>query len=107
LQSAGQYLLKILNAAGAPVGNLWFAASVQYGLPIAYVYNVEIDRAHRRLGYAVEALRALEETARSKAWAGLALHVFGHNAAARSLYAKLDYEPTNLNLFKPIADMPG
>jgi ribosomal protein S18 acetylase RimI-like enzyme len=107
LLSAGQYLFKILNTAGMPVGTLWFAASVQYGLPVAYVYNIEIDSAHRRLGYAVEALRTLEEIARSKAWAGLALHVFGHNAAARALYVKSGYEPTNLNLFKPIVDRPA
>jgi ribosomal protein S18 acetylase RimI-like enzyme len=105
LQSAGQHLFKILNAAGEPVGDLWFAAGVQYGLPIAYVYNVAIDSAHRRLGYAGQALTALEEIARSKAWAGVALHVFGHNAAARSLYAKLGYIPTNLNLFKPVVDL--
>ncbi len=34
---------------------------------------------------------------------GIALHVFGHNAAGRALYDQLGFRPTNISLFKPIA----
>jgi ribosomal protein S18 acetylase RimI-like enzyme len=30
------------------------------------------------------------------------LHVFGHNTAARPLYVKLGYEPTNIVMAKPL-----
>jgi hypothetical protein len=33
---------------------------------------------------------------------GVGLHVFGHNAGARALYEALGYQPTNINMFKPL-----
>jgi len=48
------------------------------------------------------ALRALEQEVARLGLTGIALHVFGHNTQAQSLYRKLGYETTNINLFKPI-----
>jgi len=106
LASAGNHLFKILATSGDSVGDLWFAEAMKFGQPIAYVYNVEIAPEHRRKGYAYQALQALEQEIRGLGLQGVALHVFGHNQAARALYAKLGYEPTNINLFKrlPAAD---
>ena len=102
LASTGNHLFKILADSGEMVGDLWFAEAMKFGLSIAYVYNVEIAEQHRRKGYAHQALQALEREVGALGLHGVALHVFGHNHAARALYAKLGYEPTNINLFKHV-----
>lgn len=102
LASAGNYLFRILAPSGEAVGDLWFAVRTKFGLPIAYVYNVEIAQQHRRRGHAYQAFLALEREVQALTLHGVALHVFGHNHAARALYTKLGYEPTNINLFKHV-----
>lgn len=102
LASTGNHLFKILAPSAEAVGELWFAEAMKFGLSIAYVYNVEIAEQHRRRGYAHQAFQALEQEVQGLGLHGVALHVFGHNHAARALYAKLGYEPTNINLFKHV-----
>jgi len=97
------FLYAILDADGAQVGVLWFAIQERGDGRVAYVYDVEIAPEHRRRGHATRAFRALEGEARRLGLAGIALHVFGHNHAAQAFYARLGYEPTNLNLYKPVA----
>ncbi len=84
------------------VGTLWVAVQDRAGKRVAYVYDVVIRPEHQRKGHATRALRALEDEVRSLGLAGIALHVFGHNAAAHALYVKLGYRPTNINMYKPI-----
>ena len=43
---------------------------------------------------------ALEEFLRARGIKSINLHVFGHNTVAISLYEKLGYRPTNMNLRK-------
>ncbi len=100
LASDGNHLFTIEDDAGQAVGTLWFAMQARFGLPIAYVYNVEIAPAYRRRGHARRAFDALEAEVSTLGLHGVALHVFGHNTAARALYESLGYEPTNINLFK-------
>ena len=45
---------------------------------------------------------AVETRVRELGLGAIALHVFGHNAPARALYASLGYEPTNLHLLKKL-----
>lgn len=96
------HLYAILDDAGELVGTLWFAAQDRGDSRIAYVYDVEVLPEHRRQGHARRAFEALEGEASRLGLAGIALHVFGHNHAAQALYAALGYEPTNINLYKPI-----
>jgi len=102
LASTGNHLFKIVAPYGESVGDLWFAVRTKFGLPIAYVYNVEIASPHRRKGYAYQAFQALEQEVKALGLHGIALHVFGHNHPAQELYARLGYEPTNINLFKHV-----
>lgn len=96
------HLFSIADDTHAVVGMLWFAAMDRAGRRIAYVYNVSIDAGHRRQGHATRAFEALEHEVRRLGLSGIALHVFGHNLCAQALYAKLGYQPTNINLFKPV-----
>ena len=102
LESKGNHLFSVLAPSGEPVGTLWFAESAKFGLPIAYVFNIVVAPEHRRKGHANRAFQALEHEVKAMGLHGVALHVFGSNHAARELYAKLGYEPTNINLFKHV-----
>jgi ribosomal protein S18 acetylase RimI-like enzyme len=102
LATSGNHLFTIRNPQKRNVGSIWFAIQDRGGTQIAYVYDIVIKEEHRRQGHAKRAFIALEEKVKSLRLSGIALHVFGHNAAAQALYAKLGYHPTNINLFKAI-----
>jgi ribosomal protein S18 acetylase RimI-like enzyme len=93
----------IVDAAGRPVGTLWFAVKDRAKKRVAYVYDIVIAPAHRRQGHAFRAFQALEREVARLGLDGVALHVFGHNHAAHALYLKLGYGATNINMFKPVA----
>ena len=68
----------------------------------AFIFNIEIDEPFRRHGYATRAMNKLEDHARGLGLESIRLHVFGHNTAARPLYEKLGYIPTNINMAKKL-----
>lgn len=102
LSTPDNFLYTIEDSDGNPVGVLWFAVQTRFNARVAYVYDVEIWPHQRRKGHAYRAFGALEQEVRRLGLSGIALHVFGHNAEAQSLYAKLGFRPTNINLFKPV-----
>lgn len=110
LQTPDNWLFDILADAGpapdTPVGMVWMARQSRGGQPVAYVYDVLIHADHQRQGHARRAFQALEQEAAARGMAGIALHVFGHNLAARALYEQLGFGVTNLNLYKPIGPSP-
>jgi ribosomal protein S18 acetylase RimI-like enzyme len=84
---------------GEAVGMLWVHL-IRTPAPHAFIYNIEIYPQFRRHGYAMQAMRRLEDEARRLGAESIRLHVFGHNTAARPLYEKLGYVPTNINMTK-------
>ena len=86
-----------------PVGTLWFAVKHSQGTRTAYVFDVNIFPEHQRKGHAFRAFQWLEREAVALNLSGISLHVFGHNRAAQALYAKLGFEPTNINLIKRVS----
>ena len=101
LATPGQFFVHVHDAAtGGRVGTLWWAEARKGGAMQAWVYNLTIDEAARRRGYARAALRELEDVARGHGLQHLGLHVFGHNHAARRLYESLGFEPASLTLRK-------
>ena len=103
LATENNHLLTIVDQSDQPVGSLWFGEGQRVGYKVAFVFDLIVKPEYRRLGHARRALLALEMEAAKRGLAGIALHVFGHNADGRALYAKLGYAPTNINLYKPIA----
>ena len=79
-------------------GDLPFAADIGEIGPI----GEHEAKSDQRKGHAARALRALEGEMRALGLSGIALHVFGQNAAAHALYVQLGYLPTNINMFKAI-----
>ncbi len=98
------YLYEIEDVAlGAKVGMIWLARILQGAKPIMFIYDFRVDEAYRRKGYGEQALRAAEERAKALGFDRIALHVFGHNHAARALYEKMGYEITNISMSKNLA----
>ena len=103
LATPDNHLFMIVDANNVAVGMLWFAVQPKFEARVAYVYDIEVLPERRREGHAHRAFVALEDEARKLSLSGIALHVFGHNQAARALYASLGFEPTNISLFKTVA----
>lgn len=93
-------------AGDVDVGMIWIAAQQRAGKRIAYVYEISVKPDHQRRGHATRAFLALEELVRTLGLSGIALHVFGHNAAAHALYVRLGYQPTNISMFKSVEGRP-
>jgi RimJ/RimL family protein N-acetyltransferase len=103
LATPGQYLFAIYDETlGEKVGLIWFALNNKRQPPSAFIYDFLIDEAYRRQGYGRLALCALEDKAREMGIGTIALHVFGHNHAARTLYEKAGYEVTDLHMAKKV-----
>ena len=102
LQTPDNYLFTIVDSSALAVGMLWFTVKTKFNARIAFVFDVSVKPERQREGHAMRAFYDLEEEVQRLGLSGIALHVFGHNAGARALYAKLGYEPTNLSLFKSL-----
>ncbi len=87
-------------ASEAQVGSLWVGLSERSGLREAFVYDIHVHEGRRRQGHARLALTSFEGLAAELGVHSIGLHVFGHNAAARALYASLGFGVTSLNLQK-------
>ena len=102
IAAPGHSLFNVMDEEGRKVGSLWMARQRHGADPVAYVYDIVIDRAHRRQGHARRVFAALEDKARESGLAGVVLHVFGHNGEARALYEKLGFTPTSIHMFKRV-----
>ncbi|CAN5384056.1 hypothetical protein BH09ACT6_BH09ACT6_19100 [soil metagenome] len=72
---------------GEPVGTLWLGTE----RPMAFVYDVVVDEAHRRCGYGGALMRAGALWSRDRGAHALGLNVFGYNHGAKALYDQLGY----------------
>jgi ribosomal protein S18 acetylase RimI-like enzyme len=86
--------------SGNKVGILWVYYDPQDRRKQAFIYDLEVDEAYRRQGYASQALLALEDHLRRLGVQKIGLHVFGFNTEAQALYCKLGYEITNIQMAK-------
>jgi ribosomal protein S18 acetylase RimI-like enzyme len=103
LDTPDNFLFEILDHKNGPtVGYFWYKLERKYGACSAYVYDLEVRPEHRRQGHAWRALKALELLAAEAGATSIGLNVFANNAAARALYRKLGYRPTNINMSRPL-----
>jgi RimJ/RimL family protein N-acetyltransferase len=106
LRSSHQHLFTI-ELEGMPVGRLWLSTDPGISGGAGFIYDLFVDEAARRKGVATQAMMLLEQTAHELGLTDLALHVFGYNLAARSLYEKLGYQVTNINMQKSLGPKPS
>jgi GNAT superfamily N-acetyltransferase len=113
LATPDQHLFSLLDAEqGIQVGSLWVGVRREGGQPLAALYDLLILPPFRRQGYGFQALFALEEWVRARGLLAIALHVFGHNHAARALYQKAGYrvqedQGSNVTMIKWLGGLPG
>lgn len=61
LSSEGQHLFTVVSReTSAPVGMVWFALRQKGAKRSAYIYDIQVDAAHRGKGYGAEARRLYE-----------------------------------------------
>jgi ribosomal protein S18 acetylase RimI-like enzyme len=72
------------------------------GQTFAFIYDIIIFEEYRRRGYGEATMLAVEEKVREQGLNSIALHVFGHNHAAKTLYEKIGYEITDINMMKKV-----
>ncbi len=102
MRTPGHLFWNIVDEAVGPVGVLWVFVDEQTHR--AYIYDIEIDAAHRRHGYGEQALSALEERMRSQGVMRIALNVFGDNDVAMRLYQRVGYRTLATMMQKELAE---
>lgn len=103
LATPNHYLFEIkASEAGPTVGTIWFAVTQQNGMPVAFVYDVEIAAEWQRQGHAERAFKALEPLVKELGLSRIGLHVFSNNPGAQALYAKLGYAVVSVNMAKQL-----
>lgn len=99
LETAGQTLWSVQNAAGQHVGMLWVGPRA--GAPDAlWIWDIEMEPEARGRGYGQAALEALDAWAREHGYTRIGLHVFGPNDVARRLYERTGYAITDVMMEK-------
>jgi len=88
------------DASGEQVGYLW--CHLEPGKKWAFIYDIFIHELYRGQGYGSSALTQLEQLLRARGIERLALHVFGDNPRAQSLYQKLGYWITGISMQKEL-----
>ncbi len=91
LATPGHYVFRLVEEA--PVGYLWVQLRPDDATPSAYIYDIEIEEAHRDRGLGREALQVLEEWCRRQGVERLELAVVAANARAVHLYESLGFTP--------------
>lgn len=95
--------LYTIELEGEPVGQLWLSTDPKLGRATGFIYDLFVVEPLRRRGIATQAMLQLEKLALQLGVKTLALHVFGHNAAARALYEELGYSVTDVNMAKSLS----
>jgi RimJ/RimL family protein N-acetyltransferase len=102
-QTPGHEFRAIVTESQEPVGVIWLAPQREIGSGAAFIFDIVINEDRRGRGYGRAAMEALEPLARSLGYDKIRLHVFGHNAVARNLYASVGYSETDLMMEKRLA----
>jgi len=89
-------LLSVLEHEGTRVGTLWLGERDGS----AFVYDVEVDVAHRGKGHGRTLMLLAEEQAVAAGRSRIALNVFAGNTPAERLYESLGYETIQYHLSK-------
>lgn len=92
----------VVEADTERVGVLWVAQREVGARQVLFIYDIEIDEAHRGRGYGRSAMLLAEQEARLRGLNRVELNVFGGNAVARALYRSLGYVETSAQMAKDL-----
>lgn len=100
--AAGHLVWDVVDQDDTVVGYLWIGP-FEPDSTAWWVFDVEIDDAHRRGGHARRALEAGERAAADHGATSIGLNAFGYNTGAQELYASLGYGVTATQMRKALA----
>lgn len=100
-RTAGTWLLTVCDPEGARVGVLWLGRDGDRP-NVAFVFDIEIDQAHRGRGLGRATMIAAEGVVRAAGYTEIGLNVFGFNEGARRLYDSLGYRVVSTQMTKVI-----
>jgi ribosomal protein S18 acetylase RimI-like enzyme len=102
--TAGMLFLRAELPDGSYVGVLWLGLTHPRGTPdCAFIYDIEVDAAHRGAGYGRALLAAAEDAVRARGVGAVELNVFGDNARAIRLYETSGYRVVTQQMRKSLA----
>ena len=102
-ETANQYFFIVREeGTGEEVGAVWVAMSEQAREKEAFVYYIEMLEGSRGKGFGGLTLMAVEKKARELGASKISLHAFWHNQRAISLYRRIGYAVTSVNMSKRI-----
>jgi ribosomal protein S18 acetylase RimI-like enzyme len=102
-ETANQHFFTVREeGAGEEVGAVWFAIIEQTKEKEAFVYYIETLEGSRGKGFGGLTLMAVEKKARELGASKISLHAFWHNQRAISLYKRVGYAVTSVNMSKRI-----
>ncbi|AOK32429.1 MULTISPECIES: GNAT family N-acetyltransferase [Burkholderia] len=84
------------------LGYLWYGTASEGPHRSLFIYDLEIDPAYRRQGWATRVLQMLEDDARRLRVTEIGLSVFNHNSAALALYRALGFTAMTTTFVKSI-----
>lgn len=90
------------EGTGKEVGAVWLAIFEQTKGKEAFVYYIEILEGSRGKGFGGLPLMAVEKKARELGASNISLHAFWHNQRIVSLYKRVGYAVTSINMSKRI-----
>jgi len=90
------------EGTGKEVGAIWLAIIEQTMEKEAFVYYIEMLEGSRGKGFGGLTLMAVEKKARELGASKISLHAFWHNQRAISLYKRIGYAVTSVNMAKRI-----
>lgn len=83
------------------LGSIWCARDSNNG-ESAFVYDLFLEPDHRGQGYGTAAMENLFSVLRDHGFKAIGLHVYTHNQAAMSLYEKVGFKATGMNLSRDL-----
>lgn len=98
---ADQFIYNI-DSNGTRVGVLHLGIRRDGKHSEAYVWDIEIQAAHRSQGHGKSAMLALEKVVGELGLKKITLNVFGHNTPAIELYRRLSYRPIAMTMTKVV-----
>jgi ribosomal protein S18 acetylase RimI-like enzyme len=103
VDTANVLLRTARNDSGEIVGRVWIGFRDE-GRTAAWIYEIEIDDAHRGGGYGRALLAVAEAEATHHGATSIGLNVFGPNQVARDLYTSAGYGITSIQMSKPLPE---
>jgi ribosomal protein S18 acetylase RimI-like enzyme len=102
IKTPNQFFYNLILDDGTCAGYLWFAIKERNNSRKTFINDILVDEAFRGRGLSKFMLTWLERKTAELVCNEIGLHVLGGNSVARSLYEKMGYSVTNLDMAKKI-----